>query len=61
MRTFTDVWVSMNPQQKQRLAEKVGNSKVYLSQIAHGKRTPSIALVQRLSAADTRIHAGMFV
>jgi len=61
MRTFTDVWISLNSKQKQRLADKVDSSKPYLSQIAHGKRTPSVDMIQKLSAADNRIHAGMFV
>jgi len=61
MRTFTDVWISLNPEQKQRLADKLESSKAYLSQIAHGKRTPSVDMIQRLVAADKRIHAGMFL
>lgn len=60
-RTFTTVWVSLDPVQKRMLADKATSSKAYLSQIAHGARTPSVRMIRLLMQADDRIHHGMFI
>jgi len=61
MKTFTELWTGLDPKQKQRLADKAGTSKAYLSQLAHGHREPSLEMVRSLTAADRRIQARMFL
>lgn len=60
-REFIDLWRSLGPVQKILLANQVKSSKAYLSQLAHGKRTPSVAMIRRLVCADERLHAEMFI
>jgi len=61
MKTFTELWTSLDHKQKQRLADRAGTSKAYLSQLAHGHRQPSLEMVRSMMAADRRIQSRMFL
>ena len=61
MKTFNEFWTTLEPQQKQRLADRADTSMMYLSHIAHGHRQPGRAMIKKLLDADKRIKVGMFI
>jgi len=61
MQTFKHIWVNMDSEEKQSLADELRSSKQYLSQIAYKHRQPSADMIRRLVATDPRFHAEMFL
>jgi transcriptional regulator with XRE-family HTH domain len=52
---------NLTPQERRDLAQKVGCNPVYLWQIATSRRTPSLALLKKLSEADKRLTPSSFL
>lgn len=52
---FCNLWESLSPEEKLRLAESADTCVAYLSQVAHGHRRAGASLIERLMAADNRI------
>lgn len=48
MKTFTSVWESMDAENKRALAESLETSVPYLSQLAHGYRSPGKHLAKAI-------------
>jgi len=61
MKSFKQIWVSLEPDEKQALADSCGTKKNYLSQIAGKKRYPSGKLMRALCEHDPRLHMEMFL
>jgi len=61
MTTFKSIWIHLESDEKQALADSLSTSKQYLSQIAYRHRQPSADMIRRLVASDPRLHAEMFL
>ena len=61
MKTFKSIWIHLESDEKQVLADSAITNKQYLSQIAYGHRQASADMIRRLVASDPRLHAEMFL